>query len=107
MLAHADRSKEWHRKHVLSTMPVVRRSLHTVVSQWGSGEAGLLKLTKQRALHGMGSYHSIPAATHADFASRWVVMYIRLLIMSESRYTASTTAVIVHSGISSTVQKPC
>ena len=30
---------------VLPTMPVVTKSRHTVVSEWGYGEAGLLKLT--------------------------------------------------------------
>ena len=30
----------------------------------------------KRALRGMGSYCSIPVATHADFVSRWIVMYI-------------------------------
>ena len=53
--AHADKSKEWHRKNVLSTMPVVARSLHTLVSEWGYGEAGLLQLTKKKnfARHGI------------------------------------------------------
>ena len=35
---------------VLSTLPVVARSRHTVVSEWGYGEAGLLKLTKTNQL---------------------------------------------------------
>ena len=35
---------------VLSTMPVVARSRHTVVSEWRYGEAGLLKLTKTKEL---------------------------------------------------------
>ena len=42
-------------KAVLSTMLVVARSRHTVVSEWGYGEAGLLKLTKTKsfARHGI------------------------------------------------------
>ena len=56
---------------VLSTLPVVAKSPHTVVSEWGYGEAGLLKLTK--ANRGMGSYCSILVTTHADFVPRWMV----------------------------------
>ena len=44
---------------VLSTMPVVASSRHTVVSEWGYGEAGLLKLAKTYsfAWHGIFLQH--------------------------------------------------
>ena len=54
--ACAQRSREWNGKNVLSTMPVVARSLHTVVSGWRYGEAGLLKLTEAKSFARMGPY---------------------------------------------------
>ena len=76
--AHADRSKEWHGKIVLAAMPVVARSQHAVVSEWGYGEAGLLKLklNKRKGFAGHGMLRSIPVATHTDFVARWIAMYI-------------------------------
>ena len=68
---HAERSKEWRRKNVLSTMPVIARSRHTVVSEWGYGQAGLLKLAKTKSF-----------ARHGDLtvASPWPPMQIRIKV---------------------------
>ena len=58
-------------------MRMAVRSRHTTVSECnktaGYGEAGLLKPTKTKSLHGMGAYCSIPMAMRADFVSRRIV----------------------------------
>ena len=61
-------------------MPVVARSRHTVANECDKlrGYRQAYRNTlRQRALHSMGSYCSIPAATYADFVSRWTVAMFR------------------------------